>query len=186
MITAAILGLGLAADAFAASLCQGAAARGRTHATAVTVGAAFGAAQGLMPLAGWAAGLALAGFIAAVDHWIAFGVLAFLGVNMIRAGLAYDPCMAPTARLASGWALAALALATSLDAGAAGLAFEAMALKPLSAAAIIAAVTALACTGGVYLGRAAGAALGGKAELAGGAALILIGLKTLIDHRAFG
>lgn len=186
MLTAAVLGLGLAADAFAASLCQGAAARGRTHATALTVGAAFGAAQGVMPLAGWAAGLALAGVIAAVDHWIAFAVLAGLGVNMIRAGLAYDPCAPETARAASGWALAALALATSLDAAAAGLAFDAMRLEPAGAAAVIAAVTALACAAGVYIGRAAGAALGGRAELAGGAALILIGLKILVDHRAFG
>lgn len=186
LLSALALGLALAADAFAAALCQGAIARPRaTHATALTIGAVFGAAQGVAPLLGWSLGLAFAGAIEAIDHWVAFTILAVLGGKLIHEGLSEQDADAAPKR-ARGWALVALAVATSIDAAAAGLAFDAMALPPFAAAGVIAAVTFIVAAGGVYLGRAFGAALGGKAEVLGGVALMLIGLKILADHHAFG
>lgn len=185
MVAAAFaLALALAADAFAVSLSQGAASRGRVHAQAWTLGAAFGAAQAIMPLLGWGVAAALIGVIAAFDHWVAFVVLAVLGGKLIFDG--FKPASVEPSERASGWAIGALALATSIDAAAAGLTFETLRLDPFFAAGVIGIVTALTCAGGVYLGRAIGVRLGPAATIIGGVALIAIGVKTLIDHNAFG
>lgn len=183
LVSALVLGLALAADAFAVSMSQGVAIRSRPHATALLLGGAFGAAQGLMPLLGWSVGVLMSAAIAAYDHWIAFGVLAFLGVKLIHEGLSSGPS-SEGRRSLTGWTLAALALATSIDAAGAGLAFDAMGLGPMFAALVIAAVTAVVCGGGVYLGHAIGARLGPAAECVGGAALVAIGVKILWDHGA--
>ncbi|MBC7767177.1 MAG: manganese efflux pump [Phycisphaerales bacterium] len=182
IISVCILALALAADAFAVSLSQGVVTRERPHATALMLGGAFGLAQGIMPLIGWSAGLVMTAAIAAYDHWIAFGVLALLGVKLIHDGLKGE-IEASTKRV-TGWSLLVLAFATSIDAAGAGLALGALEAPPLLAAAIIAVITAIACAGGVYLGRAVGAKLGRAAELAGGGALFAIGVKILWDHGA--
>lgn len=182
ILSVCILALALAADAFAVSLSQGVVTRERPHATALILGGAFGLAQGIMPLLGWSAGLIMTAAIAAFDHWIAFVVLAFLGAKLIYDGLK-DDGEAQLKRV-TGWGILALALATSIDAAGAGLALGAMNVNPFVAAALIAVITALACAGGVYLGRAIGTKLGNVAELAGGVALIGIGVKILWDHGA--
>jgi putative Mn2+ efflux pump MntP len=183
IVSVCILALALAADAFAVSLSQGVVTRERPHATALMLGGAFGLAQGIMPLIGWSAGLVMTAAIAAYDHWIAFAVLALLGVKLIYEGLKGRSQSA--AKRVTGWGILVLALATSIDAAGAGLAFTAMDVNPYLAAATIAAITALACAAGVYLGRAIGTKLGNAAELAGGVALIAIGVKILWDHGAF-
>ncbi len=183
LLPAAALGTALAADAFAAALCQGASARGNHHVRALTIGASFGAAQAIAPLFGWALGVAFAGIIAAFDHWIAFGILAVLGGKLIKEGLSSDGECAPPA---SGWTLVLLAVATSIDAVAAGFALPTMAIAPLVAAAVIGIVTFVLSAGGVYLGRAVGTALGGKAEVFGGVVLIAIGVRILVEHGTFG
>jgi len=180
-LSACVLALALAADAFAVSLSQGVVARERPHATALMLGGAFGLAQGLMPLIGWGAGLVMTAAFAAYDHWIAFVMLAAIGVKLIWEGWRNT---GEAAKRVSGWGVAVLALATSLDAAGAGLALDAMEIGPLLAACVIAVITALACAGGVYLGRAVGARLGKTAEYLGGAALIAIGVKILWDHGA--
>ncbi|MBY0563406.1 MAG: manganese efflux pump MntP family protein [Hyphomonadaceae bacterium] len=186
MFAAALaLGLALAADAFAVALAQGAAARAHLHVKALIIGLAFGAAQALMPLIGWALGAAFAMWLAGVDHWIAFVVLVVLGLRMLREGLAQRTDEDPPARTLTAASLTWMALATSIDAAAAGLTFEALALDPWFASAVIGGVTALVCAAGVYIGRIAGAALGGTAETIGGVALIAIGFKILFDHGVF-
>ena len=181
-----LLGLALAADAFAAALCQGAAARARhPWPLAITVGLAFGVAQALAPLIGWALSFVTTARFEAFDHWIAFAVLAVLGGKLIYDGFTTSEAEAsPT--LARGWALLGLAIATSIDAAAAGLALPALGLPVLLAVSIIGVVTFVLSGAGVLIGRAAGVALGDKAELVGGVALILVGVKILIDHNAFG
>ncbi len=182
LLPAGALGLALAADAFAAALCQGAGARQGHHARALTIGAAFGSAQAIAPLLGWGLGAACAGLIAAIDHWIAFGVLSLLGGKLIREGLSPEAeCDAP----ATGWALAALAVATSIDAVAAGIALPTMEVTPLVAAGVIGVVTFVLSASGVYLGRAVGTALGGKAEILGGVVLVAIGVRILVEHGVF-
>lgn len=180
------MGLALSADAFAAALCQGAAVRVRPHQTALLVGGAFGFAQAAGPLIGFALGAAFAGVMAAFDHWVAFGILSALGVKLLHEGLTKGPEDVVPPAPARGWVLLGLALATSIDAVAAGVTLPTMGLEPLSTAALIGLVTLGAGYAGVLIGRRMGGALGGKAEVFGGAALIGLGLKTLLDHGAFG
>lgn len=183
-MTLVFLALALAADAFAAALIQGVSARGRVRHVALYCAVAFGLAQAVMPLIGWTLGQTLLGALAAIDHWVAFAVLAILGLKLIKEGLTKGPEDTVPNQPAAGWALFALAVATSLDAAAAGLTFDAMAIPPLLAAGVIGAITALVCAGGVVVGHRIGPALGGRAEVVGGLALLLIGVKVLVDHGA--
>ena len=172
----------LAADAFAVALCQGAAARGGVR-EAMRIGTAFGLAQALMPLLGWAAGLAFASVIREIDHWIAFGLLALLGARTLREGLTPGE---PDCTILSGWALFGAAVATSIDAAAAGVTLPSLGAQVALACAVIGAVTLGLCVGGVFLGAAGGQKLGKKAEILGGIALLLIGSKVLVHHLFFG
>lgn len=183
MITLFLLAVALAMDAFAVALCQGASARPGV-AGALRIGAAFGAAQGLMPLGGWALGVAFAGLIEAVDHWIAFGLLAFLGVRMIREGLDSDDEDAAPAEALVGKALLIAAVATSIDAAAAGVTLPALGLPVLLACGVIAAVTAAICFAGTLMGAAIGTRFGKWAEIGGGLVLIGLGVKILAEHLA--
>lgn len=182
MLALFALAVALSMDAFAAALCQGVGRPGLVRALAV--GGAFGAAQGLMPLAGWGLGIAFAGVISELDHWIALALLGFLGVRMIREGLARgaDDC-APTL---SGPALLAAAIATSIDAAAAGITLPLLELPIWFACAVIGATTAVLSTAGVWLGGVVGARLGRGAELFGGATLVALGLKIFVEHQFFG
>lgn len=181
MITVLLLANALAMDAFAVALCQGAAARPGVLG-ALRIGTAFGAAQGLMPLGGWALGIAFAGLIEAVDHWIAFGLLGFLGVRMIREGL--DPGDAAASEALMGRALLIAAIATSIDAAAAGVTLPALGVPVLLASGVIAGVTAALCFAGTLMGAVIGTRLGKWAEIGGGMVLIGLGVKILAEHLA--
>jgi putative Mn2+ efflux pump MntP len=149
------------------------------------IGAAFGAAQALMPLLGWGLGVVFVGLIERWDHWIAFILLAILGGRMVHAGLTGEPdCR--SGPVMNGWPLVAAAVATSIDAAAAGVTLPLLAVPVLLACAVIGAVTLATSAGGVMLGRFIGSAVGPRAEMVGGAVLIGLGLKILIEHRAFG
>jgi len=183
-----LLALALSMDAFAAALSQGAAARPHPGAReALRVGVAFGAAQALMPLLGWLLSLAFASVIRSVDHWIAFVLLVIIGGRMVRAGLSADPTV-PTKKVspASGWALLTLAIATSIDAAAAGVTLPLLDQPVLFACTIIGMVTLILSTAGVLIGAVAGTRIGHRAELVGGLVLIGIGTKILIEHLFFG
>jgi putative Mn2+ efflux pump MntP len=176
------LSLGLAMDAFAVSVAQGASRRGT--AGALRIGAAFGLAQGLMPLIGWALGTAFASVIRDVDHWVAFVLLGLLGAKMLREGLAGEDATPAPALL--GWALLGAAVATSVDAAAAGITLPMIGAPVAIACVVIGLVTAGLCVAGVRIGAASGARLGKLAEIVGGSLLILIGAKILIQHLFFG
>lgn len=174
-----LLAFALATDAFAVALAQGAAARPGI-ADALRIGAAFGIAQGLMPLLGWGLGVAFAGTLAAVDHWVAFVLLAALGAKMIREGLARTPDAPPA--LLTGTALLWASLATSIDAAAAGLTLPALNVPIASSCATIAIVTAVLCFGGALFGRQLGVRFGKRAEIGGGLVLIALGINILVEH----
>ncbi|MDP5280190.1 manganese efflux pump MntP family protein [Sphingomonas sp. DG1-23] len=176
------LSLGLAMDAFAVSVAQGAARRGASG--ALRIGAAFGLAQGLMPLIGWALGIAFEGMIRDVDHWVAFVLLGLLGAKMVREGTAGEEATPAPALI--GWALLGAAVATSVDAAAAGITLPMIGAPVLIACGVIGLVTAGLCVAGVRIGAASGARLGKLAEIVGGILLILIGAKILIQHLFFG
>lgn len=175
-----VLAVGLSMDAFAVAVCKGLSIRELKLRHAVVVGAWFGAFQALMPAIGWLLGAAFADRIAAVDHWIAFALLAIIGGNMIREALSgeeegADPSLAPMTMLL-------LAVATSIDALAVGITFAFLRVDVIPAVSLIGVCTFLLSAVGVKVGNAFGARYQAKAELAGGVVLILIGLKILLEH----
>ncbi|MDR3331342.1 MAG: manganese efflux pump MntP family protein [Synergistaceae bacterium] len=171
----------LAMDAFAVSICIGAGIRGAWLQTALRMGGTCGLFQFVMPMLGWFAGVYTVNFMAAFDHWVAFGLLALVGGNMIRGALGPDDgCRSedPTKSIA----LLYLSLATSIDALAVGASF-ALTDRPVLPLALCAGVITLAlCFIGVRFGRQMGEKLGKKVELIGGLVLILIGLGILREH----
>lgn len=177
MIAALLLAFALAMDAFAVALTQGARFR-PSAAGGLTIAATFGVFQALMPLAGWAIGTVALAYVAAVDHWIAFGLLAFLGVRMLGGHVGEGEA----AHALTGRALLIAGVATSIDALAAGITLPALGVSPWLAAGLIGLVTFAMSGAGVVLGHRAGERLGPWAERAGGVILIGLGVKILGQH----
>lgn len=177
MIEALLLALALAMDAFAVALTQGAKFR-PSAGGGLAIAATFGMFQALMPLAGWGIGAVALVYVEAIDHWIAFGLLTFLGVRMLG-GHVGD---AEAARALTGRALLLAGVATSIDALAAGITLPTLAVSPLLSVALIGLVTFAVSAGGVVLGRRAGDHLGEWAERVGGIILIGLGIKILAEH----
>ena len=174
------LAVGLSMDAFAVSICKGLSIRALMPRHAVIVGLWFGAFQALMPLVGWLLGAAFADMIASVDHWIAFVLLSLIGGNMIREALGgeeerMDNSFTPRAMLP-------LAVATSIDALAVGVTFAFLKVDIIWAVSLIGVITFALSAVGVKVGAIFGGKFRSKAELAGGAVLILMGLKILLEH----
>lgn len=188
-ISLILLAFGLAADAFAVSIGQGAAVRNNPLRTALAVSIAFGLAQAIAPLIGWSLGVAFAGLIEAWDHWIAFTLLALIGAKMIWEGNKKDPPGEASdpgkEKLAGGWTLFMLAIATSIDAAAAGITLPTLGAPIVLSVALIGLVTFAMCFAGVWIGGAGSKVIGPNAEIIGGAILILIGARVLFDHNAF-
>jgi putative Mn2+ efflux pump MntP len=181
-----LLGLALAADAFAVALSQGALSRSNTLRTSLSVGFAFGLAQAIAPLIGWGLGVAFAGAIESFDHWIAFGLLALVGAKMIWEGNTADPPGEEDKKVTSLGALVMLAIAVSIDAAAAGVTLPTLGAPILVSIAVIGGVTFALSAAGVWIGRFGAARIGPQAEIIGGVILIVIGAKVLFDHHAFG
>jgi len=183
--TLTILGLSLSVDAFAAAMGKGAAADRPRFKDALKVGAYFGFFEAITPAFGWAMGLAVSSWFAAVDHWIAFGLLAAVGGNMIRQGLSTAAEEeAPKKGQFGPMQLILTALATSIDATAVGVGLAVVDVNIVLACVIIGTVSGLVATTGVMIGKKAGPLLGRRAEILGGVALIGIGIKILIEHMA--
>ena len=177
MTEAFLLAIALAMDAFAVALTQG--ARFRPAVTGgVTIALTFGVFQAVMPLAGWAIGAVAFDYIAAVDHWIAFGLLTFLGVRMLGGHVGEEEA----AHALTGKALLIAGVATSIDALAAGITLPTLDVSPWLAVALIGLVTLALSGAGVMLGRVAGDRWGAWAERAGGVILIGLGCKILAEH----
>ena len=177
MIEALLLALALAMDAFAVALTQGAKFRPGLRGGAA-IALTFGVFQAAMPLAGWVIGAVALIYIEAVDHWIAFGLLTFLGVRMLGGHVGEEEA----AHALTGRALLLAGVATSIDALAAGITLPTLAVEPLLAVALIGIITAAMSAGGVALGRIAGDRFGEWAERAGGVILIALGCKILGQH----
>jgi putative Mn2+ efflux pump MntP len=180
MLALLALSGGLAMDAFAVSLIRGSTG-GRGFLRALELGLAFGIAQGVMPLIGWALGASFGETFKAVDHWIAFALLGFLGGRLLLEGLSKaEGKEAPHHGRLLG--LLTAAFATSIDAAAAGLTLP-MFGAPIPAACLaIGATTAVLCTAGYVLGAHASEKAGKRAEVIGGLVLIAVGLKILVEH----
>ncbi len=180
MVELILLALGLSADAFAVAIAAGVAARG-AQPPVLRIALAFGMAQGVMPLLGYAASLLAGSWFTMVDHWIAFGLLGFLGIQMVRAGLDGDEAES-SFETRNFFGLLVAAIATSIDAAAAGLTLPLLATPVWTSCATIAAVTAITSGAGAAFGRRLGMAFGTRAEVAGGLVLIGIGMRILATH----
>ena len=180
------LAFALAMDAFAVSLVR-AATSPREWIRALEIGAAFGLAQGLMPLIGWAATEALGAWFKAVDHWIAFVLLSYLGWKLLKEALSADD-RAGVGQHSRRLGLLIAAFATSIDAAAAGITLPLFGFYLPVACLVIGVTTGALCAIG-YLtvlsigARAARSAWASRAaEIAGGIILIILGLRILITH----
>ncbi len=180
-----LLAVSLSMDAFAVALCKGLCMKSFNKAQALLIAGLFGLAQGIMPLAGWLIGQTFAGQIEQFDHWIAFLLLAFIGGKMLFEALkGKDECESCDTAFQFKQVLL-MALATSVDALAVGVTFAFLQVSVLPAAGLITLVTFWLALIGVYIGFRFGSRFKKKAELAGGIALILIGLKILLEHLGF-
>jgi putative Mn2+ efflux pump MntP len=177
VIEALLLAVALAMDAFAVALTQGAKFRPNARG-GLAIALTFGVFQALMPLAGWVIGAVALIYVEAIDHWIAFGLLAFLGVRMLG-GHVGD---AEASHALTGRTLLLAGVATSIDALAAGITLPALGVTPWLAVALIGIVTFAMSGAGVWFGRVAGDRWGAWAERAGGVILIGLGCKILAEH----
>jgi len=176
-----ILAVGVSMDALAVAICKGLSIQKLKLRHALIVGAWFGIFQALMPTIGWLLGSAFANLITAIDHWIAFILLAIIGGNMIREALGKDEDHSCSPSLAFGTMLM-LAIATSIDALAVGVTLALLKVNILAVVLSIGLCTFLISAVGVKIGNVFGARFKSKAEFFGGAVLVLMGLKILLEH----
>lgn len=181
MATLLLLALALSMDAFAVAVARGAAGEGGWR-SALRLSLSFGLAQGLMPLLGWWLGVTFADLLAAVDHWIAFVLLASLGIRMIREGALGGDMTVEVRSSLSLLGLVVASIATSIDAAVAGMSLPFLGQPVLVACLVIGGVTAFVCKLGVMIGARVGVGMGRRAEVAGGIVLIGIGIRILVDH----
>lgn len=179
-----LMGVGLAMDAFAVSICKGLGMIKVNKKQAVTIGVFFGGFQALMPLIGWILGKQFERYITSVDHWIAFILLGFIGGKMIVESLKpeEEKEIEKSDMPLDLKEMFVLAIATSIDALAVGITFAFLGTPIIEAIAIIGIVTFLISIGGVYVGNFFGSKYKNKAELAGGLILVLLGVKILLEH----
>lgn len=175
-----LIAVALSMDAFAVSICKGLSVTKLQAKHSLIAGAYFGGFQALMPVIGFLLGFKFEKFIVSIDHWIAFVLLAVIGANMIKEALSKDED-----EVDSSFGLKAmlpLAIATSIDALAVGITFAFLSVNIMSAAILIGITTFVLSAIGVVVGNFFGTKYKSKAEFAGGAVLILIGLKILLEH----
>ncbi len=184
-VTLFLIGVGLAMDAFAVSICKGLSMRKVNVKQCFVIGLFFGGFQALMPFVGWLLGSQFESYITGIDHWIAFILLGIIGGKMIMEAVKGKEEsveiqeMDPPLNMKE---MFVLAIATSIDALAVGITFAFLDMPIVKAITIIGVTTFVISVLGVYVGNFFGNKYKSKAELAGGIILVLIGLKILLEH----
>lgn len=179
-LTTVLIALSLAMDAFSVSITHGLANKSFKPINALKLGISFGSFQAIMPVLGWLAGVNIIDFISGFDHWIALGLLSFIGGKMI-----YESTKNESEKLINSLSIGVLlmlSVATSIDALAVGLSLSFLRIPILAPAIIIGTVTFSLSFLGVYFGSRFGHFLGNKVEAVGGLILIVIGLRILLEH----
>ncbi len=174
-----LIAVGLSMDAFAVSVCKGLSVKKLRTEHILLAGLYFGGFQFLMPVLGWLLGSRFEHLITSIDHWIAFVLLTAIGINMIREAFGEEEKLDDDFGVRT---MLLMAVATSIDALAVGITFAFLTVRILPAAALIGVTTFVLSGIGIYVGQAFGARYRNGAELLGGAILILIGLKILLEH----
>lgn len=175
-----LIGVGLSMDAFAVSVCRGLSMERMRWRQGGIIALLFGGFQAAMPLAGWALGRQFERYIVSVDHWIAFGLLGYIGGKMI-----WDAFHEGADTCPAGFdlkELLMLAVATSIDALAVGITFAFLSVNIWLAIGLIGGVTFVISAAGVKIGNVFGTRYQKKAEICGGVILILMGTKILLEH----
>ncbi len=180
-----LIGIGLSMDAFAVAICKGLAMPNKVDKKgALLIALYFGVFQAVMPTLGWLLGSQFAQYVTRLAPWIAFILLAWIGGNMIRESLSKEEREEEETGSVSHKELLVLAVATSIDALAVGVTFSMLELAVSigTAVALIGCTTFVISLAGVYVGNVFGAKYKSKAEFVGGAILILIGVKILLER----
>ena len=178
-----LIGIGLAMDAFAVSVCKGLSMNKFKADKVIIIGLYFGIFQAVMPLIGYLLGSTFQEFISSIDHWIAFVLLAFIGFNMIKESLSKkEDKMDDSVDIKT---MVVLAIATSIDALAVGITFAFLEVNIIMSMIVIGLITFLLCIIGVIIGNKYGSKFEDKAQIISGVVLIIIGLKILIEHLFF-
>lgn len=183
--TLLLMGVGLAMDAFAVSICKGLSMRKVNKKQCLVIGLFFGGFQALMPFIGWVLGSQFEQYITSIDHWIAFILLGFIGGKMVVEAIREKDEAVEVEKMDPPLDLKEmfiLAIATSIDALAVGITFAFLQVPIVEAISVIGITTFVISVIGVYVGNFFGNRYKKKAELAGGMILILIGVKILLEH----
>ena len=177
---AILLAIGLSMDAFAVSICKGLSVSRLQFKHVLLCGVWFGVFQALMPTIGYFLGARFSHYLEAYDHWVAFVLLALIGCNMIREAVSGKE---EEVNASFGVkAMLALAVATSIDALAAGVTFAFLEAPVFLYTILIGCITCVISMAGVKIGNKFGERYKNKAEITGGVILILLGLKILLEH----
>jgi putative Mn2+ efflux pump MntP len=180
-LTILIIALGLSFDTFAVSLSYGVIRSGILFRQASWIAIVLALFQGGLTVAGYFLGSIISDALKATDHWVALGLLGFLGAKMIFEGLKKSKDNEPK-DYTSNFVLLTIALGTSIDAFAVGISFAILEVRIWEAGVVIGAITFLASMTAIRIGKSAGARLGNKVEIIGGLLLIAIGLKIFLEH----
>lgn len=180
------IAVALAMDAFAVAIATGVNLKTVGFRQTFRLSWHFGFFQAMMPVIGWSAGLTVRAYIERYDHWIAFGLLVFVGGNMIREAFENDKDQQEKKDPTKGMTLVLLSVATSIDALAVGLSIALLKISIWTPALIIGIVAGMFTIIGLHMGKKIGSAvrLSHWAEIIGGIVLLIIGLKILHDHEA--
>ncbi len=187
-LSIAVIAVSMSIDAFLAAVGRGAGLRQPGFSEAFRTGLVFGGIEMLTPLVGWTVGVTAssyaAGYIAAVDHWIAFGLLALVGGRMVVMGVRRRGAASPRETSGRSLVLVATAIGTSIDALAVGVSLAFLDVDIAVVACAIGLATLCMSTGGMLMGSLISRRFGRVAEIGGGLALIGVGLSILFSHLA--
>jgi putative Mn2+ efflux pump MntP len=190
IFTLLAISVALSMDAFSVSICKGLATKEFSFKTALSCGLWFGCFQALMPVIGYFLGIQFEHLIKTFDHWIAFGLLLIIGVNMIREAMSEEEstdngqqskeeCSCSCTGFKT---MLMMAIATSIDALAVGVSFAVLSVDIWKSVAVIGVTTFLFSFVGVKIGNIFGSRYSKVAEITGGVILILLGVKILLEH----
>jgi putative Mn2+ efflux pump MntP len=177
-----LVAVGLSADCFAVALCSGISRSNQSWLKVIPVALTFGIFHAIMPALGWLLGRTVMDHISGYDHWIAFGLLGFVGGKMIFESLRHSEECEKYTDITRGWMLITISFATSIDALAVGLSFALLDVN-IGVASPVIGLVAMTITGAGFLaGKHAGKLVGNRAKTIGGIILLAIAGRILISH----
>jgi len=182
LLSILLIAVGLSADCFAVAFSASISHHNYRLRQVLRAGASFGLFQAAMPLFGWLVGKTVVDYVSAYDHWIAFGLLAFVSGRMLWQSFKTDHSREKEIDITRGMSLLILSIATSIDALAVGLSFAFLKVNMAIASPVIGAIAFLITILGFVIGRKAGKYLGRWAEITGAVILLLIAFRILLTH----